>query len=116
MSQLWQEARAVAAEGAKVSQDLESLLLAIAAALGIAGGGITLLSKVLPWARKVVPAIVAVTGAVDASKDRLIVALQAENTELDRQLKACRERGVEADKRAEAADARRAQAAGEESP
>ncbi len=71
--------------------DFDSLLLALAGGLGAGAGLLGVLRLVLPWARRVIPAAMAVTSAVEESQVRLIAAVTAERDELATQVKRCRE-------------------------
>ncbi len=71
---------------------MEQWLVAALASLGIGSGIVATVRVLLPWARRLVPAVVTISGALEASRDRLIASLREENTELTRLLAGCRER------------------------
>lgn len=71
--------------------DLDALLLALAGGLGAGAGILAVLRLVLPWARKVIPAAVSISHAVEESQVRLIAAVAAERDEQTAQVKRCRE-------------------------
>ncbi len=71
---------------------MDAWIVATLASLGIGSGIVAFVRVLLPAVRRLVPAVVTISGALEASRDRLIASLREENTELARMLAGCRER------------------------